>query len=235
MVANPNYPNGHDNPIGANTDDDDSFRLVAEQRKQVQAFEAVAREAIQAFYTDPQLLAAFIERHETPVYVLRGGLIVQFILWLMGLETGFIPQVAPKQCNALRRFLTLWDCLRLNRRHHQTRNRRGHSDWPHGLFILTRPLFTTGFLSHQLHHWLAYRAGLEGYSDRSRRLYKQFWGQQRGVLGSALYTMDLDDVLALKAAVRRDLEALRFLRAISEEVLIPAKQAKHISDGNASA
>jgi hypothetical protein len=43
------------------------------------------------------------------------------------------------------------------------------------------------------------------------------------------------DMVALKEAINRDLEALQFLKSIAQEVLIPAKQARCISNGNASA
>jgi hypothetical protein len=76
---------------------------------------------------------------------------------------------------------------------------------------------------------------MQGYSEHSQRLYKEFWVKRQGQLGREVYKMKAKDIVALKEAINRDLEALQFLRNIAQEVLIPAKQAKQIAHGNASA
>ena len=76
---------------------------------------------------------------------------------------------------------------------------------------------------------------MKGYCDRSQRLYREFWGKNQGRIGQEVYKMKADDMRALKAAINRDLEALQFLKDIADEILIPAKQARHISRGQASA
>lgn len=227
MVANPNRKAGQDNPIQSHVD---TFRLVAETRRQVNEVAESAREAIQAFYTDPELLAEFIERHGTPVYVLRVGFLATFILRALGFEPGFIPPGQELRFNRLKRLLAFYDrfCPGRNRSDVNRVDR-------HGVFVLTRPLFTVGFLTHQLHHWLAFRSGMAGYCERAQRLYKKFWVENQGQIGREVYKMSAEDILALKAAINRDMEALRFLKAMADEVLIPAKQARRIPGGNASA
>jgi hypothetical protein len=59
--------------------------------------------------------------------------------------------------------------------------------------------------------------------------------ENQGQIGQDVYKMDVEDILALKAAINRDLEALKFLKAIADEVLIPARQARRIVHGTASA
>lgn len=238
MVANPNRKTGQDNPIQSHVD---TFRLVAETRRQVNEVAESAREAIQASYTDPELLAGFIERHGTPVYVLPVGFLATFMLRALGFEPGFIPPGRDIRFNRLKRLLAFYDrlCSGMNRPdRNQTDGKLMDNSSRidrHGVFVLTRPLFTVGFLTHQLHHWLAFRSGMAGYCERAQRLYKKFWVENQGQIGREVYKMSAEDILALKAAINRDMEALRFLKAMADEVLIPAKQARRISGGNASA
>jgi len=238
VVANPNNGMGHDNPILPEVD---TFKLVAETRKQVMAVADIARDAIKAHYTDPALLADFIERHQTPVYVFGRGLFQHFCLWALGFEPGFIPPAKGRRYRLLQQFLKLqssfhafrFPSLRLHPQGKQGEKPDCHFN--HGVFVLTRPLFTVGFISHQLHHWLAFRSGMRGYCERSQRLYRKFWNENNGQIGAEVYKMKAEDMLALKAAINRDMEALQFLKDIASEVLIPAKQARHISKGKASA
>lgn len=228
MVANPNNGMGHDNPILPEVD---TFKLVAETRKQVMAVADIARDAIKAHYTDPALMAAFIERHQTPVYVFGRGLLQHFCLWALGFEPGFIPPAKGRRYQLLQQFLKL-------QARFQPKPKQGdriNCHFNHGVFVLTRPLFTVGFISHQLHHWLAFRSGMRGYCERSQQLYRKFWNENNGQIGPEVYKMKAEDLLALKAAINRDMEALEFLKEIANEVLIPAKQARHISKGKASA
>lgn len=230
MVANPNQRNGHDNPIQARSTQspEDTFKLVAETRRQVSQVAESAREAIEAFYTEPHLLAEFIERHGTPVYALKCSIVANFILKTLGFEPGFILPDSSCRFNWLKRILTFYDQI-------FTQEKIITRDFKNGLFVIPCPLFTVGFLSHQLHHWLAFRSGMNGYCERARRLYKKFWTENRGQIGSEVYKMDVEDIIALKAAINRDLEALKFLKGIADEILIPARQARRISSGTASA
>lgn len=218
MVANPTQ--GHDNPLHDPVID--TFKLVAETRKMAKEISESARDAVKAFYRSPDSLASFIERHQTPVYMLKGRLICGLVLAILGYEPGFIAPAEGRRYRLLERFLRLY-------------NGKPHCEFKHGVFVLTRPLFTVGFISHQLHHWLAYRSGMAGYSDKSQQLYKKFWNENNGVIGQEVYQMKVEDMVALKAAINRDLEALLFLKEIANEVLIPAKQARRISHGTASA
>jgi hypothetical protein len=207
---------------------DDTFKLVAETRQQVNQVAESARDAIQSFYTEPHRLAEFIESHGTPVYILPGGPLPQLLLKTLGLEPGFILPDHSPQFRALQKLLE----------HYQPLGGTVRPDartFQNGVFVIPRRLFSMGFLSHQLHHWLAFRSGMDGYCPRARRLYKRFWQEQQGKIGKEVYKMDVEDILALKAAIARDVEALQFLKNIANEVLIPARQARRIPNGTASA
>ena len=211
---------GHDNPLTNALVD--TFKLVAETRKQAKEIAESARDAVKTFYRSPEQLASFIERHQTPVYMVKGRLMIGVVLGLLGYEPGFIAPADDKRFRMLQRFLRLI-------------NPKAHCNFEHGVFVLTQELFTVGYISHQLHHWLAYRSGMTGYCERSQNLYKKFWNENNGVIGEEIHSMKMEDMRALKAAINRDLEALLFLKEIANEVLIPARQGQRLSHGTASA
>jgi hypothetical protein len=229
MAARP-HKQGHGDVIHPVVD---TFRLIAETRRQATQVAESARQAIKAFYRDPVQLASFIERHGTPVYVFERRLMTALILRVLGFEPGFIPPSADRRYRLLQQFLTTIHRKKTTLKEHQGEINACHFE--HGVFVMTRPLFTVGFLSHQLHHWLAYRSGMAGYCDRAQALYKRFWNERNGIIGQEVYDMSYEDMDALKSAINRDLEALVFLRQVAGEVLIPARQAQRFGTGKAMA
>lgn len=220
--------NGHDNPIRSTID---TFRLVAETHRQAQAIAESAKATVRQFYREPKQLAVFIERHQTPVYVLKNTLFANICMAILGVEPGFIPPTSKKSYQRLVGLLTSRFMQPLLGR----QSNKPHCHFEHGVFVVTPALFTVGFLSHQLHHWLAFRSGMQGYNERAQTLYKKFWNEQNGELGAEVAEMSMDDMIALKAAINRDLEALKFLQDVAQDILIPAKQAKRFAEGSASA
>jgi len=212
--------------------DPDTFNFISETRKQVTEVATVARDAIKAHCTEPAQLANFIESHQTPVFVLNHALLGNMALFSLGFEIGFIPPAEGRRYKMLKQLL-LTQAKRLGP--HPAGDFALDNDLPHGVIVLTTPLCTLGYMSHQLHHWLAFRSGMQGYCDRAQKLYKQFWQKQKGQLGQEVYKMSTEDILALKAAINRDMEALQFLRSITDEVFIPAQQARRLSNGSTSA
>lgn len=205
----------HTNPM-------DSFRLVAETQRQVALVTEQAKQAVKQCYKSPEELAAWIERHGTPVFVMKMGLLGSFLLFILGFEPGFIPASRSKRFQILERLLS-FQCP------------KEQASFRKGVFVLTQPLFTVGFMVHQFHHWLAAQSGLPGYDDQAQSLYRKFWDQQGGVIGQEVETMTVDEIIGLKSAINRDLEALQFIRQIINEILNPAQQSNHLANGNASA
>jgi len=209
----------------------DSFKLIAENRQQVNQVADAARKAIQAHCSDPVQLAGFMEHHQTPVFILNRPILGHLMLMMLGFELGFIPPSRGRRQAFLSRFL----CKNTRRPAGRISGDMAlEADLPYGVVVLTPSIFTMGYLSHQLHHWLACRAGLQGYSERAQRLYKQFWQKQKGNLERETAQLKIEDLHELKAAINRDMEALKFLQAMIGEIFIPAQQAKRLSEGSAS-
>lgn len=203
----------HSNPM-------DTFKLVAETQRQVAEVTHHALEQVKQHYKKPEDLAANIESQGTPVYVLRWGIFGAMVLMFLGFEPGFIMPTGDKRYARLIRFLTYMA------------DKPGCT-FQHGAFVLTPKLFTVGYLAHQLHHWLGYRSGLPGYEAQDQALYRRFWEQNHGVVGPEVEHMSVDDIIRLKNAINRDMEALQFMQQLVQEIFVPANQS--LSNGNANA
>lgn len=207
---------GQNNPIL------DSFRLVARTRQQIEEVSRHAKGVVKRFYKDPADLAAFIERKGTPVYMLGGGKMGGLVLKALGFEPGFIPPSDSRRYQALVKLLCRYED-------------KPEVTFEYGVFVLTQPLFTVGFMTHQLHHWLACRSGMSGYGERAQQLYQEFWGRHEGRVSEEVLKLPPEELVRLKEAINRDLEALLFLRNIVDEVFNPANQGKKLATGKTRA
>ncbi|MBY0404847.1 MAG: hypothetical protein K2X66_13180, partial [Cyanobacteria bacterium] len=182
---------------------------------------------VKEHYKPPAELAACIESQGTPVYVLPKGHPIHVLMSLMGFEPGFIPPNGSKQ------FKTLVTCLKfLCPKGGITKDILCIK----GFFLLTRPVFTVGYIAHQLHHWLAYSSGLPGYGEMDQSLYKTFWEKHHGVITQRdAEKMDVDEIIRLKNAINRDMEALKFMKNLMQELFTPASQGHNLANGTARA
>ena len=221
-MASKSHQHGKQNPIL----DSATFKLVADVQKQVSAVTDEARAAVKKFYREPGDIAAFVERQGTPVYIFKNGwsgFWGSLALMALGYEPGFIPSQEGRRFKALVKLLGLYE-------------RKPYATLERGIFVVTQKLFTVGFLSHQLHHWLSCKSGMTGYNDEAQKMYKRFWTVHHGRIGREVYRMTPEEMMLLKNAINRDMEALKFVREVASEILGPAGQAARISNnGSASA
>ncbi|MBK8190850.1 MAG: hypothetical protein IPK79_10420 [Vampirovibrionales bacterium] len=224
-------------PVALDTAILDTFRLVAQTQQEVRRVAARAREAITSRYRDPQALAAFIEAHGTPVYTLPGGLrglIVLIAIRALGYDAGFIPPPAsdgdtPPPAKTIKRYRALCGVLT------SLLGVRPGVDFTHGAFALPNALFTVGFMAHQLHHWLSFLAGLPGYDAQEQETFRAFMGEHQGVVNEKVLQMSPARLAGLRRAIHREIEALQFLKNLTDELFRPTNQAQRILNGTLGA
>jgi hypothetical protein len=212
------FHGGHHSPF-------DIFKRVAHVQHTVSSIGTTAKDMVKHHYRDPEALIAIIEAQHTPVYLLNGpkAALIPIVLGVMGFQPGYLPPMPEnKRYRALLRLLA------------HVEPKPG-CRFDHGLFVLTPSMTRVGYLAHQLHHWLACKSGLPGYGELDQQLYKVFWEKHQGVIGAEIETMSVDQIVSLKHAINRDMEALRFIREVMEEILVPANQAGKLSTGTANA
>lgn len=217
----------------------DCFRLVVDTRKRLSKVSKAAKEAVQKHYRTPEALKGFIESYGTPVYVLPDGFFgeiqAKMTIACLGFQYGYIPK--PTGAKALKRYQKLLSWLEGTcSRNHKALQAPAFSvssadNELQGIFLLCASQFNVPYLTHQLHHWMACRSGAEGYCDKAQALYKSFWQEHHGQVTPALLKkMGTAELLTLRQAINRDMEALEFLRAMVDEVFAPANQAKSLRD-----
>jgi hypothetical protein len=217
------FPRGYHSPLNTMNHNNplfDSFKCVAELQKQLDSVNHYALDAIKRCYTKPEDLVAYIERQGTPVYVINNHTLGNLLMFFYGIDPGFIPPSDDLKYQQL--------CSILKKLYPKP-----YCNTDRGIIVTTQQLFSVSFLAHQMHHWVSFRSGLPGYSETSRKQYKKFWAVNKGVIGPEVYSMSADEIMSLKQAINRDMEALRFIQQMAREVLAPAHQATQVSHGKA--
>ena len=100
----------------------------------------------------------------------------------------------------------------------------------------TKPMFVMDslpkhfyLLAHQVHHWMAYSKGLPGYEETTTDNFKNIWSPNFGE--KDIEKMSVDEILALKDAITRDIEAINFVKEISQELICSKRSLNKLKAG----
>jgi hypothetical protein len=201
----------------------DSFRLVAETRRQVEAISQHALEMVKQHFKSPDELSQSIENKGTGVYLLQGAFVTKLALFCLGFEPGFIPPSSSKRYQWLKQILMQLES-------------KPHCHFDKGVFVLVQPLYTVAYMAHQLHHWMAYCSGLPGYNLQSQQLYKSFWEKDKGQMSfQKAEKLTVEEIVQLRDAIHRDLDAMKFMYQLIQEIFAPANRAKQLNTGATTA
>lgn len=169
-------------------------------------------------------LLDWISQQGTPVYCFTTGVVAaSAILKQLGYQPGFITP-APEAW----RFNLLAEGLgKLIYSDTLTPAQMTQRIQRNGVWVLPQKHLSIGLVAYQLYHWLAYKHGLEGYSELAQRLFQTQWENNAGELNpDAVAELDLESILALQHAVQREAEALQFVRDYQRYALVPNQQAE---------
>jgi hypothetical protein len=113
---------------------------------------------------------------------------------------------------------------------------KADADFAKGFIVLFKDCSQYSVVAYQFYHWLAYQAGLPGYDPMAQKLYDIFNKRYNSQLNPKfLDSLGLQETGLLKAAIRRDREALQFTREVLRDIVIPANNAKLLDKGQAQA
>ncbi len=216
----------HSNPII------DTFNFVADTQRQVRDITSRAKEMVKKHYQNPDDLALFIESQGTPVFLLRGGIngfAVRLALFFFGFDPGFIPPPDPGDAASKKRYEALLQMV------HTFLHVRPTDRFDKGMFVLPKPMFTVGYVAHQMHHWLSCLAGLPGYNAVEQEEFRKFMVEHNGIVGPEVEKMTETQIASLRHAIHREIEALKFIKEVTEEIFRPLRQSKNITQGSANA
>lgn len=99
------------------------------------------------------------------------------------------------------------------------------------MFVLRDLPVNIYIMSHQFHKWYAYKLKLPGYDEKTQENFKkvfEFADAQK------VKTLSYADVMSLKEAVRRDLDAIDFVLELSREQEGAQKGLEKIKNGESA-
>lgn len=201
----------------------DLFVSTAKEKERVKTLQDEVKAIIQACYPELETLLATIESMGLPVISNGPEFQIKLSLMLVGGQPGFIPPTLP-------RYAEFVDAMKTYQ------PEKASMDFSNGLLLLTKNTRNFTFLAYQFYHALAFQNGLDGYQHTARKLYDVFNRKYGGQLHPKfLENLDQEETAQLRLAIRRDREALQFIRQILNEIFIPANNGKLLDSGNAQA
>ncbi len=142
----------------------------------------------------PEMLLEYIEKNGTKVFKIPYA---DKLLKFVGEEEGFITPT--KGINAFVLNIALEKKL-------------GFKTEP--MFVLNNTPVNIYKMAHQFHKWYGYRMQLPGFDDEVQQKFKKIWEYE---IDENIQTLSYEDIMSLKEAIHRDIEAIDFVTKLAKE------------------
>lgn len=203
--------------------DPDIFVARAQEQEKIQAIQKSLKLIIQDSYPNLNMLIRKIESNGLPVIIKGPQIQLKLAMMVVGAQLGFISPDLPKYnefVEHVKRYLP----------------EKSGMDFSNGMLIALKDNDHFPFVAYHFYHALAFQNSLAGYEYRARQLYSIFVKKYHSKLDPKFMDgLDKEETDMLKMAIRRDKEALQFLRHLLHEVFIPVNNSKLIEKGQAQA
>ncbi len=193
----------------------DTLKIEGIVKTKVEEINCNAKEIFAKYIDNPEEMFKFIESKGTKV--IRAAHI-QNALILLGENEGFLMPFS-----GLKALLV---CILINM---FSENKIKVALKTPELFVIQDGQPNVYFLAHQFHHWLAYINGLPGYEEKTVASFKNIW--EPDFCSSEINKMSVSDILCLKEAIARDLEAIKFVKEVSREIIGSKESARRLKQG----
>lgn len=174
-----------------------------------------AKALFKELITKPEELIKYIESNGT--LVIRAPH-VEKVLMLIGEQEGFILPLKGARAYFLTFMLNILSPVKLN----------VSSESPPMFVMRNRPA-NIYYLAHQFHHWISYINGLPGYDFETNDNFKYIFNSNFN--DNDIRAMSIDEILSLKDAIARDVEAIKFVKEISRELIGQKLSSKRLQNG----
>lgn len=155
----------------------------------------------------PEKLLEYIEQNGTKIYKIP---FADKLLKFVGEEEGFITPILG--INALVLNLIL----------------------EHKFAFKTAPIFVFGdkeinlyTMVHQFHKWYGYKMQLPGFDEAAQQKFKKIWEYE---IDANVQTLTYEEIVSLKEAIARDIEAINFVTKLAKEQDGAKKVFENIKD-----
>lgn len=171
-----------------------NLSLTSKLEKDKEKLEARVKEVVKKNLGTPEELLTFIEKNKTKVYKIRHA---DKILEFAGEQEGFI--------TPLKGFRALFLNVILERKiAFETQE----------MFVLRDLPLNIYFMAHQFHKWYGYKMKLPGFEEVAQKNFKRIWEFENS---HNVSTLRYEEIIALKEAIARDVEAIDFVLNLARE------------------
>lgn len=171
-----------------------TMSLNAANQKKAQAIKEKVRQIVKKNIKTPEKLLEYIQKSGTKVVKLPCA---DKILSFVNEEEGFITPRSGLEALYLNFILNKKISFKTSE-----------------MFVLRDLPLNIYVMSHQFHKWYAYKMGLPGYDEASQEKFKRVFEFSDSKKAQEL---SYSEVMALKEAVKRDMEAIDFVLELSKE------------------
>lgn len=188
-----------------------SLILTTKAEKTKQQLELKMKDIMKKYISQPDKLLEYAEKSGTKVYKISHA---DKILNAISEEEGFISETTGLKALVLNIL---------------TGEAPSFKSAP--MFIVQNKELDPFFMAHQFHKWYAMKLNLPGFDAKSQSNFKKYMKNSNS---KDLDNLEVNDILALKEAIARDVEAINFVVDIAKSTTGSKQALQKIATGGAS-
>jgi len=194
----------------------DSVRLTGQTEKNKQKLDFDVKSVIKKYANDPEKLLKFVAKKGTHVCKIPHA---KVLLGVIGYEEGFIGHLTGFKALYLTVVLTI------------LAQQVGISLNTKPMFVLSNKPVDSCNMIQQFHKWYAMKLNLPGFDAEAQQNFQKFLGDTKD---EDIKSLSLDEILGLKEAIARDVEAINFVVEMAKSIDGSRQAMCKITAGGAS-
>ena len=163
---------------------------------------------IEKYANEPEKFFEYIKGAKTPIYKIKNA---DKILSKINEQEGFI--LPKKGFKALYLNLILNKKLKFNTTE---------------MFVMRNGELNSCAFIYQFYNWYCYKMKLSGYQDETQEMFKHIFEICET---SKIQTLTYEEILSLKSAIKRDVDAINFVKKITQKFSLAKKNLEKIKQG----
>lgn len=179
----------------------EKLQLNGQEKLKIEKTNFDAKKILKKYLKNPEELLNFVEKKGTAVIKAPH---IEKVLHLLGHDEGFIYPMKGTKALFLSLAINLFAPGKIK-----------ISKKTPIMFVVRNGPINIYSLAHQFYHWVAYVKGLPGYEEETITSFKNIWSPNFDAEKAPM--MNVDEILALKEAIARDIEAINFVKELSRE------------------
>jgi len=196
----------------------DSLFINAKQHFIKDEINAEAKTILKEAVENPEVLVNFIKSKGTRVIKFK---FMKTLLFLFNENEGFVTPITGNKALLLNIALNLAVGAGL----------AWKKETP-AMFLLEDKPVNIYFLSHQFHLWLSFVNELPGFDENTRRNFKNIWDSCAN--SEDTNSLSIEEILSLKDAIARDIEAIKFVKEMTRELIGQKQSLNKIKNGGSA-